>query len=396
VRHGKVKVYPNLVLKTSMYPFDAIILGLGGMGSAAAAHLAARGRRVLGLEQFTPVHDRGSSHGQTRIIRQAYWEDPAYVPLVLRAYELWFELARRSGRSLYLKTGGLMVGSQDSALIRGSRRSALEHGLRHEMLGSHDIRLRFPATRPLKDEVALFEEPAGILFPEACVRAHLDWAAESGADLRFESPVASWQSIGQGVRVTTGGGELFETRALVITAGAWLGEQAKELDLPLRIERNVAHWFAPAERAELFSPERLPIWILERDARSPLYGFPDLGAGVKAAFHHSHDYSLPGNIDRNVAAEEVERVRDALAGWLPDANGPHLASSVCMYTLTPDEHFLIGCHPSHANVFIAGGFSGHGFKFCSVVGEVIADLLTTGTTRHPVDLFSFSRLATTK
>jgi sarcosine oxidase len=379
--------------KPLMERYDVIVLGLGGMGSAAAAHLATRGQRVLGLEQFEPVHDLGSSHGQTRIIRKAYWENPAYVPLLERAYELWFDLERASNQSLYLRTGGLMVGRPDSDLIRGSQRSAREHGLPHEMLDAVDIRKRFPAMRPHPEEIGLFEEPAGILFPESCVHAHLAWATRSGADLRFGAAVREWHAGDNGVAMTTVAGETLHGHSLVICAGAWLSRQARELGLPLRVERNIAHWFSPAEHAEYFTPGRLPIYILERDPQSPLYGFPDLGDGVKAAFHHSHDYVAPDTIDRTVAPEDVQRVRDALASWLPDANGPHLASSVCMYTLTPDEHFVIGRHPAHACVFIAGGFSGHGFKFCSVVGEIMADLVTTGTTRHPIGLFDFARLA---
>ncbi len=372
--------------------YDVIILGLGGMGSAAAAHLAAGKKRVLGLEQFTPVHDRGSSHGQTRIIRKAYWEDPSYVPLLLRAYDLWDDLERRSGRELYLRTGGLMVGAPSSALITGSRRSALEHGLAHEMLDAREIRARYPAARPHPDEIALFEEPAGILFPEACVRAHLDWAASAGATLQFESKVDGWEASDGGVAVTTASGERVRASELVICAGAWLAQAASDLHLPLRVERNIAHWFAPAAHPELFSAERLPIYILERDPQAVLYGFPDLGHGMKAAFHHSHVYVSPDAIDRTVGEVEVQRVRDALADWLPDGNGRHLESSVCMYTLTPDEHFLIGRHPAHANVFIAGGFSGHGFKFCSVVGEALAELVTDGATRHPLDLFNLARV----
>ncbi|HXW52012.1 MAG TPA: N-methyl-L-tryptophan oxidase [Candidatus Acidoferrales bacterium] len=373
--------------------YDAIIIGLGGMGSAAAAHLAAKGKRVLGLEQFTPVHDRGSSHGQTRIIRKAYWEDPSYVPLLERAYELWADLERRSGKRLYLRTGGLMVGDPKSALITGSRRSAAEHGLAHEMLDAGGIRSRFPAMRPLPDEIALFEEPAGILFPEPCVQAHLDWAASAGAELRFQAKVESWEPTSSGVKVTAATGQTFDADHLVICAGAWLSQAARELDLPLRIERNIAHWFEPAANRELFAPERLPIYILERDPASPLYGFPDLGGGMKAAFHHSHDYVSPDGIDRTVSAADVQAVRDALAEWMPDGNGRHVASSVCMYTLTPDEHFLIGFHPRFANVIVAGGFSGHGFKFCSVVGEALAELVSDGDTKQPLGLFDLKRVA---
>lgn len=380
-----------------MSTYDAIVLGLGGMGSAAAAHVAARSKRVLGLEQFTPAHDRGSSHGQTRIIRQAYWEDPAYVPLLLRAYDLWLELERKTGRALYLRTGGLMVGSERSSLVSGSRRSALEHDLKHEMLDASEVRARFPATRPHPDEVALFEEPAGILFPEACVRAHLEWATSSGADLRFGSSVSSWHANDNGaVRVVTAAGERFDANTLIICAGAWLSQQAKELGLPLRVERNVAHWFAPAANADLFAPDRLPVYIVERDPRAVLYGFPNVGnEGIKAAFHHSHTFTTPDVINRDIVPQEVQSVRAALADWLPDGNGKHLASSVCMYTLTPDEHFLIGWHPHHRNVIVAGGFSGHGFKFCSVVGELLADLVVNGSTKHDIGLFGFERLTRT-
>lgn len=375
--------------------FDVIVLGLGGMGSAAAAHLAARGKRVLGLERFTPAHDRGSSHGGSRIIRQAYFEDPAYVPLVLRAYELWEDLEKDSAEPLYLRTGGLMVGRLDSQLVQGSLRSAREHGLKHELLDANEIARRFPATSPRDYEVALFEAPAGVLFPEACVRAHLRRASALGAELRFDTELTSWQATpGGGVAASTAAGERFEVERLVICAGAWLQQLASDLRLPLRVERNVMHWFQPRLRPELFDPDRLPVYIVDRSRRFMLYGFPSIGkTGVKAAFHHSEIYTTPQDLDRDVAAHEVEAVREALAEWLPAGAGKHLASAVCMYTLTPDEHFLIGQHPSEPAVIIAGGFSGHGFKFCGVVGEVIADLAVEGATRHPIELFSPTRFA---
>jgi sarcosine oxidase len=372
--------------------YDAIVLGLGGMGSAAAAHIAARGKRVLGVEQFTPAHDRGSSHGNSRMIRQAYFEDPAYVPLLLRAYELWADLEKDNAEQLYLRTGGLMVGNMDSELVQGSLRSAREHGLKHEVLNANEMVRRFPATAPRESEVALFEEPAGVLFPEACVRAHLQRATRFGADLRFETEVASWQTTAAGVTVTTGSGERFDAERLVICAGAWLQQVAAELNLPLRVERNVMHWFQPRSHLDLFSPNRLPVYILDRKQRFMLYGFPDLEyAGIKAALHHSEIYTTPQELDRTVAPHEVEAVRQALADWLPAGAGNHLGSSVCMYTLTPDLHFIIGVHPHEPNVIIAGGFSGHGFKFCSVVGEILAELAIEGATFNSIELFSPTR-----
>lgn len=374
--------------------FDVVVLGLGGMGSAAAAHLAMRGKRVLGIEQFTPAHDRGSSHGQTRIIRKAYFENPAYVPLLERAYELWLALERATGYALYLQTGGLMVGGENSVLVTGSRASALEHGLKHEMLSARELRRRYPATRPRENEVALYEDPAGILFPEACIRAYLERAAGAGAELRFETQVSSWRTEGDHVLVETSARDRIESQWLVVCAGSWLGPLVAELELPLHVERNVAHWFEPASHPDLFTPDRLPVYILDRDGPFMLYGFPSVGeSGIKAAFHHSQQFAAPEAVDRSVASDEVEQVRAVLAQWLPDGNGRHLASSVCMYTLTPDEHFLVGFHPRRSGVVIAGGFSGHGFKFCSVMGEVLADLVCQGATKHPIGLFDLERFA---
>jgi sarcosine oxidase len=358
------------------------------MGSAAAAHLAARGKRVLGLEQFWPAHDRGSSHGQSRMIRQAYFEDPAYVPMLLRAYELWADLEQEVDVQLFMRTGGLMVGRTDSPLVQGSIRSAKEHNLKHEVLNANEMARRFPAVSPRDNEVALYEEPAGVLFPEACIRAHLQRATTLGADLRFETEVTLWESTPFQVAVTTAAGERFEAAHLVICAGAWLQQVASDLSLPLQVERNVVHWFQPRLRPELFRPDKLPVYIVDRNQKFMLYGFPNIGeSGIKAAFHHSEIYTTPQDVDRTVSEREVEDVREALADWLPAGAGKHIASSVCLYTLTPDLHFLIGRHPREENVIIAGGFSGHGFKFCSVVGEIIADLVIEGATFHEVRLF---------
>jgi len=372
--------------------WDAIVLGLGGMGSAAAAHIAARGKKVLGLEQFTPAHDRGSSHGSSRIIRQAYFEDPAYVPLLLRAYELWHDLETQSDEPLYLRTGGLMVGPTDSVLVQGSLRSAREHGLDHELLSAADIARRFPATAPRDGEVAVFEKPAGILFPEACVRAHLKRATADGAELRFGTPVDAWRADEGSVEVTLVSGERCRAEHLVVCAGAWLPRLAADMELPLLVERNVMHWFQPTSHPELFGPDRLPVYILDRGQRFMLYGFPDVAkAGIKAAFHHSDQFTTPQELNRTISTAEIDKLRAALVQWLPDGGGKHLAAAVCMYANTPDLHFVIGRHPRHHNVIVAGGFSGHGFKFCAVAGELLAELAFDGTSSKPIYLFSPQR-----
>ncbi|TAM61954.1 N-methyl-L-tryptophan oxidase [bacterium] len=375
-----------------MRSYEAAVIGLGGMGSAILAHLAARGTHVVGLEQYGPAHALGASHGGSRIIRQAYYEHPAYVPLLLRAYELWDELQRRSGEHLLLRTGGLMVGAPESKVVSGALRSAREHGLVHQLLEASDLRRRFSVLRPLQHEVALYEEQAGLLFPEACVLAHLRWAVEAGAEARFGTQVRSWWETGRGVELELAGGERIQAEQLIVAAGAWLGKTARDAALPLRVERNVLHWFEPLAHREDFAADRFPVYLLEREGTPMLYGFPDLpGQGIKAAFHHSQEYTDLEHLARDVAAEEIAALKHALEGWAPDAVGRHLRSSVCMYTVTPDEHFVIGRHPTHPHVVLAGGFSGHGYKFCAVIGEAVAGLVVDGASPHAIDLFAPQR-----
>jgi sarcosine oxidase len=336
--------------------FDVAVLGLGGMGSAAAYHLSRRGLRVLGLEQFTPAHDRGASHGGSRIIRQAYWEHPDYVPLLLRAYELWHELEKSSGRSLFLKTGGLMIGDPNGPIVKGSIVSAQKHGLPHEVLSTDELRRKFPTFQP-RNEIALYEENAGVLFPEECVKAHLD----GGATLKF------------GVRVDS----LDEIPAdrIVITAGPWARHFLPQV--PLKVEQVAMHWFD--------ADVQIPIFIWDHPERA-FYGFPSLpGQGFKVAFHHSGVF-----IDPDAARLEVdiEPIRRRLAETMPSIRGKHLNTSTCLYTNTPDEHFVIGTRDRFT---FAAGFSGHGFKFASVIGEILADLAMTGRTRHPIGLFNPAR-----
>lgn len=254
--------------------YDVIVAGLGGMGSAAAYHLAARRKRVLGLERHTPAHDRGSSHGESRIIRQAYLEGTEYVPLLLRAYELWERLERETGEDLMTLTGGLRIGAPEGQAVSGSIRSAEEHDLPHEVLDAKEMRRRFPAFTPGPGTVALFERRAGFLRPEASVKAHLRLAARRGADLRFEEPVLSWRASPDGVRVETARG-VHEAGRLVISPGAWAPELLKDLALPLEVERQVMFWFEPKERPELFAPEGFPVFIWEPEDGDVFYGIPD-------------------------------------------------------------------------------------------------------------------------
>ena len=366
--------------------FDILIAGLGAMGSATAFHLAKRGRRVLGLDRFSPPHTNGSSHGRTRIIREAYFEHPLYVPLVQRAYELWAGLEKESGRKLWRQTGGLMIGRADGLLVSGARRSAEEHRLAHELLSAAQIRQRFPALRPSDEMMAVWEPRAGILFPEACIETHLELARRHGADLRFDDPVMRWEADGAGVRVFTTHGEYHAAR-LLLTAGSWISSLVPELKLPFTVERQVQFWFEVKPGATSFAPERCPIHLWEYEPRRFFYGFPDLGDGVKIALHHEGASAQPDTLRREVGPEEVAAMRALTRRFVPEADGPLRAATVCMYTNTPDEHFWIDAHPQFPQVVIASPCSGHGFKFSSVMGEILSDLLMRGESRFDLSLF---------
>jgi len=360
--------------------FDVIVVGLGGMGSAAAAHASARGKRVLGLEQFQPAHDQGSSHGRSRVIRLAYFEHPAYVPLLRRAYELWRRLESATGRRLLQITGGLMIGTPESEVVSGSLRSAREHHLDHEMLDAAAIRRRYPALTPAPGVVALHERAAGIVFPEEAIRAHLDVAVDNGAHVHFDEKVADWHVLSSGtIEVNTSRGR-YETERLILAPGPWATQLFRIDWLPLEVEPQQLHWFEPLGGASPFSADRFPIYIWDMGNGVQFYGFPaDEDGRVKVAFFRSR-----------VKGEDA--IRAALRPCLPAlADGVLVDTVSCKYTLTPDQHFVIGRHPDVANVVIASPCSGHGYKFASVIGEILADLAIDGATRHPIDLFDPQR-----
>ncbi|KPI21489.1 Monomeric sarcosine oxidase [Actinobacteria bacterium OK074] len=376
--------------------YDVIVIGLGGMGSAAAHHLSARGARVLGLEKFSPVHNRGSSHGGSRITRQSYFEDPAYVPLLLRAYELYEDIERATGREIATLCGGVMMGRPDSLTVSGSLRAAQQWDLPYEMLDAAGIRRRFPTLAPQDDEVALYERKAGLVRPENMVAAHLQLATRQGADLRFEEPVLRWEPYGGGVRVHTAQ-DTYTAGQLVICPGAWAPRLLTDLGVPFTIERQVMYWFQPKNGVEPFLPERHPVYIWENADAVQIYGFPAIDGpdlGAKAAFFRKGVVCTPETIDRTVHEDEIRAMAEHLSGSLPDLPGTFLKAATCMYSNTPDEHFVLARHPAHPeSVTVACGFSGHGFKFVPVVGEIVADLALTGTTAHPIGLFDPRRLA---
>ena len=372
--------------------YDSIVVGLGAMGSATAYHLARRGERVLALEQFRPGHTLGSSHGDSRIIREQYFEHPQYVPLVQRAYALWRELEQRTRMPLMSIHGGLMIGPPDGDVVRGTIRSATEHRLPHEVLSPREVHARFPAFSLPADTVAVFDPHAGILDPDACCRAHIQAARAEGAHVNFDEPVLAWEADGSGVTVRTGYG-FYRARTLVLTAGAWTRDLVKDVTLPLSIERQVLFWFDVDRAREEYARDHFPIYAFQHAPDGFCYGFPRLLRGAKAAIMHRGQLApTPDDVERLVDPGEVDALRDAIRPILPHlADAPVRESVVCLFTNTPDHDFLIDRHPHHPQVLISSPCSGHGFKFASAIGEAHADLILDGHCRFDLSPFRISR-----
>ena len=374
--------------------YDVIVVGLGGMGSAAAYHLAARGRRVLGLERHAPAHDKGSSHGGSRIIRQAYFEDPGYVPLLLRAYELWEKLAADAQRDVYRLTGGLFIGPPDCPTVSGSLRSSRQWDLPHEVLNAAEINARFPNFTPQSGDVALYEVKSGFARPELTVRAQLELAERHGATLQFGEAVLDWNQAGGAMRVTTGRGS-YSAEQLVICPGPWAPQVLDRLGIPITAQRAVMYWLDPIGGVAGF--ENHPIFIHENASGTQLYGMPAIDGprgGVKVAFARKGVACTPETIDRVVHPEEISELTARAGALLPALAGNCLRTATCMYSNTPDLHFVIARHPQCDDVIVACGFSGHGFKFVPVVGEILADLAIDRATDHPISLFDPRRFET--
>jgi sarcosine oxidase len=368
-----------------------IVIGLGAMGSAAAAAIARRGVEVLGVEQFVPLHDRGSSHGDSRIVRMAYFEHPDYVPLLRRAYEGWAHLEESSGRRLIRWTGALMIGRPDSAVVAGTLASVTTWKLPHEVLDHAVAKERFPQFGLHDDEVAVHERNAGVVDPEAAIAALHDAARSHGAELRFESSVDGWEVGDETVTVRVDGDDIAADH-LVVAAGPWA---AKLLGagLPLLPERTVTYHLEPVGDRAAFGPERFPAFVWELTPGDAIYGLADVGGGPKVGFHHRGRPTDPDRVDRNVTPDEIAAMRTVLAERLPALQG-RCTAKTCMYTMTPDDHFVIGHLPgSGGRVSVAAGFSGHGFKFTPVVGEILADLALDGGTDLPIGLFDPTRLS---
>lgn len=373
--------------------YDVAIAGLGGMGSAILAHCAQRGVSAIGFEQFERGHELGASSGRTRLFRKAYFEQPAYVPLLQRAYELWRELEREAGEEILRVTGVLSVGRESSEILGGTIKAAREHDLPIELLNRSEVVARYLTLRVRDDEVAVFEPDAGVLNPERAIAAHLKVAAMHGATMRFSAGLKSWSTKADGFEIQLVDGRRVSARALILALGPWFKQTLESLGVPIRVQRNVQAWFTPATRA--YDAGVFPGFLVDRpELPAPLYGFPDFGAGVKAAFHGFGELTDAAHMDREVhMTRDVGPLVRFMEEWMPGAAHAFREAKPCMYTLTPDEHFVIDRHPAHPNLILCGGFSGHGFKFAPVIGEIAADLALEGGTSHSISFLSLARFS---
>lgn len=376
-----------------MQTYDTIVVGVGGMGSATVYHLAKRGQRVLGLEQYDIPHQQGSSHGISRIIRMAYYEHPSYVPLLYRAYELWWALERTVQERLLYVTGALNIGSEAGDVFSGALKSAREHNLAHEILEAETVRRRFPGYGVQAPLMALYEPQAGLLAAERCIVAHVTAALQHGADVHGREIVEGWEASDAGVQVRTHRG-VYQAERLVLTAGAWTHRLLTSYHGVLQPERQVLIWMQPRVPSA-FQMDAFPVFILDVE-EGHFYGMPTYGIpGFKIGrFHHLEQLvDDPAIMDRGFHPEDEALLRSLVRRYFPDGEGPILSTATCMFTNSPDGHFVIDVHPEDPRVVFAGGFSGHGFKFCPVIGEILADLAEDGATRHDISLFSAARLS---
>ncbi len=370
--------------------FDCIVIGVGGMGSSTLYNLAKRGRRVLGLEQFDIPHAEGSSHGVNRIIRLAYYEHPSYVPLLRRAYELWSDIESVTGEQLLYKTGSIDTAPSGHEVFEGSLESCLLHDIPHRVLNHAQINEEFPGYQLPPGHMGLLQGDGGFVLSERSIVAYANAAMSTGAEIHAREVVSGWEPDQDGVRVFTDRGE-YTAERLVITAGAWTSGMVPILDDLAVPERQVLAWLQPID-GSLYTPEVFPVFNAYFD-EGRYYGFPVYGIpGFKVGrYHHLEEVIDPDFAIKTVNSEDEAVLRSAVERYFPKANGTTMTLKTCMFTNTPDEHFIVDLLPANSQVAVAAGFSGHGFKFASVIGEILADLAINGETEHNIDLLKIDR-----
>ena len=373
-----------------MNEYDAIVIGVGGMGSAAVYHLASRGVRALGIERYDIPNEMGSSHGVTRMIRLSIQEGPSYVPLVRRAYELWRQLEKVAGERLLFTTGSIRAGIEGNHMFEGAKEACDAHNIPYEVLTGPEANQRFPGYQLPEEALAIYQPDGGFLLSERCIVAHVAAALDLGAEVHGREQVLGWEPKGDGVEVRTDRGA-YTAQNLIVCSGAWTAKLLPRLAEFAKPERQVLAWFQP-ERPELFRPDTFPVFGVVVD-EGRFYGFPSFGIpGFKVGRTHHLDQQVdPDDMDRESHLEDEKVLRDFTRRYFPQAAGPTLGLKTCLFTNSPDGHFILDVLPGLPQVSVAAGFSGHGFKYCSVVGEIMADLAQHGDTPHDLSMFRLAR-----
>ena len=369
--------------------YDAIVIGLGATGGAALYHIAKGGSRVLGFDQFVPPHHRGSSHGHTRIYRQAYYEAPEYVPLALRALELWHQLEADTYRRLFRKTGALTVAREDNALLVGAQTSAQQHGIAHEILSRKETLKRFPAFMPPRKTISLFEPTAGVLFADLCVETQLTVAKSAGAEMHLDETVTSIVQRADGSVVVKTAKATYQAARVVVAAGAWT-PRLLNLEHAFHVTRETVHWFNSVSSSAV--ADNCPVSLMALDDGRMFYSIPDFGDGFKAGLHHSGRTGDAHLASEVVSAEDAAIVASVAQQVAPGGAGSLRDSVQCFYTSTADQHFAIGPLPWAKNIVLAAACSGHGFKFAPAIGEAVAQMVRGEKTVLPMDVFNVARL----
>ncbi|MCD7111167.1 N-methyl-L-tryptophan oxidase [Rhizobium sp. DKSPLA3] len=372
--------------------FDVAILGLGAMGSAAAAHLAARGVSVIGFDAHYPAHGLGSSHGDSRLIRLGYFEDPSYVPLLQRAYANWRAMESRLREDILTITGVLQIGLPDSKIVSGTRKSSEMHGLASETIDAKALRLRHPAFAIDDDEIAVLDPQGGYLRPEAAVMGYVKLAATDGAALHFGEKVTAIHREADGIAIETATSRYSACKVIVAT-GSWIADLVPDLAGKAVPIKQVVAWYQPTD-GFIATPQRMPAFIRDEGEEGSYFGFPAIGVdGIKVGRHaHFMEPIDPHAPNPPVNTRDTDLLDAFVRHRLPTAAGMRVRATTCRYTMLPSEDFLIDLLPSDPRIVVASPCSGHGFKFTSVVGEILADLALEGGTRLPIDAFSFAAM----
>lgn len=365
--------------------YDAIIIGVGAMGSSSLYHLSKSGLNILGIDRFEPPHNMGSSYGETRIIREAYFEHPLYVPLIQKAYTLWEELERESGETLFKQTGGLMLGSPESETVKGSELSAKTHNLNYEKLDAQNITESGFFKVQDNSTLGILESKAGILFPEKCIHENIRLAKHNGAEILNNTKVINWEQKEDYISVITDKGN-FNSKKIIISAGAWIKDLIK-VDLPVQVSRETLFWIEDNDN----NLKDCPVYIWEYEKDRIFYGFPTLENKAKIAFHHQNNITEPDKLNREISEDEKEKILSIAHKYL-NLTGKVVRQEVCMYTNTPDHHFIIDYHDNNKNIVVLSPCSGHGFKFSSVIGKIASDMLLEKDVSDMIEPFGIERL----